>query len=287
MTEKKHSILRFFLKLSFIIFIFFLGFSLAQYISEEGVFITGEKVGILEIKGIIKGSNPTLNNLVKLAENKHIKAIVLRVDSPGGTVGPSQEICLEIMKIRKKKPIVASLGSIAASGGYYIASAANKIIASPGTITGSIGVKMEFINIQELLKKLGLEQEVIKSGAFKDIGSPIRRMSKEERVLIEKLIKDVHKQFVKAIANGRNLSLDKVQEIADGRIFTGEEAKKLGLVDKLGNFRDAITLAAQLGGIEGKPSTFYLKEKKPFLDMFFSDFLEFLSKNEKVLKFQW
>lgn len=287
MTEKKHSILRFFLKLSFIIFIFFLGFSLAHYISEEGIFITGEKVGILEIKGIIKGSNPTLNNLVKLAENKHIKAIVLRVDSPGGTVGPSQEICLEIMKIRKKKPIVASLGSIAASGGYYIASSANKIIASPGTITGSIGVKMEFINIQELLKKLGLEQEVIKSGAFKDIGSPIRRMSKEERVLIEKLIKDVHKQFVKAIANGRNLSLDKVQEIADGRIFTGEEAKKLGLVDKLGNFRDAITLAAKLGGIKGKPSTFYLKEKKSFLDMFFSDFLEFLSKNEKVLKFQW
>lgn len=287
MAEKKHPVLGFLLKLSFIIFTFFLGFSLAHYISEEGMFITGEKVGILEIKGVIKESNPTLNNLVKLAENKHIKAIALRIDSPGGAVGPSQEIYLEIMRIRKKKPIVASLGSVAASGGYYIASAANKIIASPGTITGSIGVKMEFINIQELLRKLGLEQEVIKSGVFKDIGSPTRRMSKEEKALIEKLIKDVHKQFVRAIANGRNLSLDKVQEIADGRIFTGEEARKLGLVDKLGNFQDAIMLAAKFGGIKGKPGTFYLKEKKSFLDMFFSDFLEFLSKDEKVLKFQW
>ncbi len=287
MAEKKYPVLRFFLKLSFIIFIFFLGFSLAHYALEKGMLITGEKVGILEIKGIIKSSNPTLNNLVKLAENKHIKAVVLRVDSPGGVVGPSQEIYLEIMRMRKKKPIVASLGSVAASGGYYIASAANEIITSPGTITGSIGVKMEFINIQELLKKLGLGQEVIKSGTFKDIGSPIRRMSEEEKALLEKLIKDVHKQFVKAIAKGRNLSLDKVQEIADGRIFTGEEAKKLGLVDKLGNFQDAITLAAKLGGIKGKPSTFYLKEKKSFLDMFFSNFLEFLNKNEKALKFQW
>ncbi len=286
MSEKKHPILSFFLKLSFLIFIFFLGFSLAHYVFEEGIIITGEKVGVIEIKGLIKSSNPTLNNLIKLGENEHIKAIVLRIDSPGGTVGPSQEIYLEIMRLRRKKPIVASLGSVAASGGYYIASAANKIVASPGTITGSIGVKMEFLNIQQLLNKLGLEPVVIKSGTFKDIGSPTRKMSKEERMLLERVIKDVHTQFVEAIAKGRGLPLDKVEEIADGRIFTGRRAKELGLVDRLGNLQDAIMLAAKLGGIRGKPGTFFLKRKESIWEMFFSSLFEFLSKNEKILKFE-
>ncbi|MDL1972295.1 MAG: signal peptide peptidase SppA [Deltaproteobacteria bacterium] len=286
MSEKKHPILSFFLKLSFLIFIFFLGFSLAHYVFEEGIIITGEKVGVIEIKGLIKSSNPTLNNLIKLGENKHIKAIVLRIDSPGGTVGPSQEIYLEIMRLRRKKPIVASLGSVAASGSYYIASAANKIVASPGTITGSIGVKMEFLNIQQLLNKLGLEPVVIKSGIFKDIGSPTRKMSKEERMLLERVIKDVHTQFVEAIAKGRGLPLDKVEEIADGRIFTGRRAKELGLVDRLGNLQDAIMLAAKLGGIRGKPGTFFLKRKESIWEMFFSSLFEFLSKNEKILKFE-
>jgi len=286
MSEKKHPILNFFLKLSFLIFIFFLGFSLAHYVFEEGIIVTGEKVGVIEIKGLIKSSNPTLNNLIKLGENKHIKAIVLRIDSPGGTVGPSQEIYLEIMRLRRKKPIVASLGSVAASGSYYIASAANKIVASPGTITGSIGVKMEFLNIQQLLNKLGLEPVVIKSGIFKDIGSPTRKMSKEERMLLERVIKDVHTQFVEAIAKGRGLPLDKVEEIADGRIFTGRRAKELGLVDRLGNLQDAIMLAAKLGGIRGKPGTFFLKRKESIWEMFFSSLFEFLSKNEKILKFE-
>jgi len=286
MSEKKHPILSFFLKLSFLIFIFFLGFSLAHYVFEEGIIVTGEKVGVIEIKGLIKSSNPTLNNLIKLGENKHIKAIVLRIDSPGGTVGPSQEIYLEIMRLRRKKPIVASLGSVAASGSYYIASAANKIVASPGTITGSIGVKMEFLNIQQLLNKLGLEPIVIKSGIFKDIGSPTRKMSKEERMLLERVIKDVHTQFVEAIAKGRGLPLDKVEEIADGRIFTGRRAKELGLVDRLGNLQDAIMLAAKLGGIRGKPGTFFLKRKESIWEMFFSSLFEFLSKNEKILKFE-
>ena len=286
MSEKKHPILNFFLKLSFLIFIFFLGFSLAHYVFEEGIIVTGEKVGVIEIKGLIKSSNPTLNNLIKLGENKHIKAIVLRIDSPGGTVGPSQEIYLEIMRLRRKKPIVASLGSVAASGSYYIASAANKIVASPGTITGSIGVKMEFVNIQQLLNKLGLEPVVIKSGTFKDIGSPTRKMSKEERMLLERVIKDVHTQFVEAIAKGRGLPLTKVEEIADGRIFTGRRAKELGLVDRLGNLQDAIILAAKLGGIRGKPGTFFLKRKESIWEMFFSSLFEFLSKNEKILKFE-
>ena len=286
MSEKKHPILSFFLKLSFLIFIFFLGFSLAHYVFEEGIIVTGEKVGVIEIKGLIKSSNPTLNNLIKLGENKHIKAIVLRIDSPGGTVGPSQEIYLEIMRLRRKKPIVASLGSVAASGSYYIASAANKIVASPGTITGSIGVKMEFVNIQQLLNKLGLEPIVIKSGIFKDIGSPTRKMSKEERMLLERVIKDVHTQFVEAIAKGRGLPLDKVEEIADGRIFTGRRAKELGLVDRLGNLQDAIMLAAKLGGIRGKPGTFFLKRKESIWEMFFSSLFEFLNKNEKILKFE-
>jgi len=243
-----------------------LGFGLAKRTIEGG--ISKNTIGVCEIKGIIKSAQPTLKHLVKFKKNKNIKAIILRIDSPGGAVGPSQEIYLEVMKLRKKKPVVASLGTIATSGGYYIASAANKIVAVPGTLTGSIGVKMEFANVRKLLEKLGIEPEVIKSGPYKDIGSPVREMTEEERTLLKRLVKNVHQQFIEAIAKGRNLPLERIKALADGSVFTGEEAKKLGLIDELGNFEDAIRLAAKLAGIKGEPKIYYPKEKSRLAKLF-------------------
>jgi len=198
-----------------------------------------------------------------------VKAIILRIDSPGGGVGPSQEIYREIQKIRssKRKKIITSMGSVAASGGYYVASASDLIIANPGTITGSIGVLMEFTNIEELFKKIGIKGVVLKSGEHKDIGSPFREMTPEEKKLIQSVIDNVHQQFIQAVMEGRNLERSKVIEVADGRILTGEQAKKLGLVDQLGNLQDAIDTAARMAGIEGKPVVLYPKRKFSLLDL--------------------
>ncbi|MEE9611404.1 MAG: signal peptide peptidase SppA, partial [Desulfatiglandales bacterium] len=200
----------------------------------------GHKIGVIPIEGPITDSEPIVNQLVNFKKDKGIKAIILRINSPGGGVGPSQEIYREVRKTIKTKKVIGSMGGVAASGGYYIAAATNKIVANPGTITGSIGVIMEFIQFEDLLKKIGINLEVIKSGEFKDIGSPHRQMSKREKKLIEGLISDIQAQFVDAVAQGRHLSVEKVQEIADGRILSGAKAKELGLVDVLGNFRDAV-----------------------------------------------
>jgi len=176
-------------------------------------------------------------------------------------VGPSQEIHREILKVKEKKKIVTSMGSVAASGGYYIACASDLIIANPGTITGSIGVIMEFTNIEELFKKIGIKGVVVKSGELKDIGSPFREMTPEEKRIIQEVIDNVHQQFIKAVAEGRKLDRSKVTQIADGRIMTGEQAKQLGLVDEIGNLDDAINATAKLVGIEGKPDIVYPKKK--------------------------
>lgn len=285
MTEGKHSFLRFWLKLFILLFVFLLGFGLAKRVTEEG--ISKDTIGVIEIKGIIKTARPILEHLVKFRKNKNIKAVILRIESPGGAVGPSQEIYLEVMKLRKIKPVVASLGAIAASGGYYIAAAANKIVAVPGTLTGSIGVKMEFPNLEKLFKKLGIESEVIKSGPYKDIGSPIREMTEAEKMLLERVVKDVHRQFLEAIAKGRNLPLEKVEAVADGSIFTGEEAKKLGLVDELGNFEDAVRLAAKLGGIKGEPKLYFPKEKSRLTKLLFESLSELLWENIHQIKFHY
>jgi protease-4 len=176
-------------------------------------------------------------------------------------VGPSQEIHREIVKVKEKKKIVTSMGSVAASGGYYIACASDLIVANPGTITGSIGVIMEFTNIEELFRKIGIKGVVLKSGEHKDIGSPFREMTPEEKRLIQEVIDNVHQQFIKAVAQGRKLDYSKVTQIADGRIMTGEQAKQLGLVDQIGNLDDAIDATAKLVGIEGKPDILYPKKK--------------------------
>lgn len=230
-----------------------------------------DKVAVIEINGVITQSRPIIDKLVGYRENDKIRAIVLRIDSPGGGVGPAQEIHEEVLKTREKKVVVVSMGSVAASGGYYIACGAHKIVANPGTITGSIGVIIEFANIEELLGKIGLKSVVIKSGKYKDILSPTRELRDEERTLLQEVIDTVHSQFINAVSHGRNIPAEKVTEIADGRILSGEQALKLGLVDKLGNLQDAIQIAAEQAGIPGKPTVIYPEKKRPSLWEFFID----------------
>ncbi len=228
--------------------------------------LNGEKVGIIEITGIINESKDILEKLKHFRNDNSIRAIVVRINSPGGSVGPSQEILREIQKTALKKKIVASLGSVAASGGYYVAVGAEGIMANPGTITGSIGVVMGFTNFQELLQKIGLVPVVIKSGNYKDIGSPVRKMTENERQILQNLSDQIHRQFINAIAEGRKMEIQKVEAIADGRIFSGEEAEKLGLVDRIGNLEDAVEWAGRMSGIKGKVTGVYIKDKRlPFL----------------------
>ena len=221
-----------------------------------------DKVGVIEIKGIITDTKDVLEALKHFRKAASVKAIVLRIDSPGGVVGPSQEIYREVRKTEAEKNIVVSMGSVAASGGYYIAAGAHGIVANPGTITGSIGVIMEYTNFKAVLDKIGLVPVIVKSGEYKDIGSPMRKMTAKEEEILQEFVNQTHKQFVKAIVEGRNMDQSTVEALADGRIFTGEEAQKLGLVDRLGNLEDAIDWAGELGGIEGEISTVYPPEKK-------------------------
>jgi len=246
----------------------------------------GDKVGVLEIKGLISDSSEINKGIIAFREREDIKAIVLRIDSPGGAVGPSQEVYREVKKVTgEKKVVVASMGSVAASGGYYIAAAADQIVANPGTITGSIGVIIEFANVQELLDKLGMKGVVIKSGKFKDTGSPLREMNDEEKRLLQGLINDIHQQFVAVVAENRKLNINDVNDIADGRIFSGAQAQKASLVDKLGNLEDAIELASELAGIEGKPNVVYSRRRKSsLLDLIFGKTMDsFLNRSQQTL----
>jgi protease-4 len=218
--------------------------------------LSGEdRIALIRIEGVILDAQETLGELKKFSENPSVKAIVLRIDSPGGGVVPSQEIYDAVRRVRTKsnKAVIASMGSVAASGGYYIAAATDRIVANPGTLTGSIGVIMEMANVEGLLQKIGVEGVVVKSGKYKDVGSPLRKMSDEERGLLQTVMDDVHKQFIEAVAEGRSLEVPEVQALADGRIFTGRQAKAAKLVDELGNLEDAIQLAADVVGIEGEP----------------------------------
>jgi len=227
----------------------------------------GEKVALVRIEGPIIDSKNAVDEIKDYARDTSIKAIVLRVDSPGGAVAPSQEIYEEVRKATAKKKIVVSMGSIAASGGYYISSPASRIVANPGTLTGSIGVIMEIPNIEGLMNKVGVKTEVIKSGRHKDMASAFRGIGKEERVILQNVLDDVHDQFIKSVAEGRKMLPEDVRKIADGRIFTGKQALAVGLVDELGNLEDAIKAAAKLAGIKGEPEVVSKKEKISFLEL--------------------
>jgi protease-4 len=266
MSGNKRPILTVFVILGIIVL--FLGMVLTVVFSLSGSSFSlslRERIGVIPIEGPITESQQIIKQLVDFKKDERIKAIILRVNSPGGGVAPSQEIYREVRKTIPTKKVVASMGAVAASGGYYIASAADKIVANPGTLTGSIGVIMEFVQLEDLLKKLGIGMEVLKSGEFKDIGSPHRRMSEREKELIRNLILEIQQQFVEAVAHGRNISVEKVQEIADGRILSGAQSKELGLVDQLGNFEDAVDLAKSMAGIKGEVTLVYPKRARAAL----------------------
>lgn len=221
-----------------------------------------EKIGVVPIDGTILDSQKITSQLIKFRKNKDIKAIILRINSPGGAIGPTQEIYREVQRSLQSKKVIASMGGVAASGGYYIAAAADKIVANPGTITGSIGVVIEFILLEDLFNKIGINLEVLKSGEFKDIGSPHRKLTDRDRELIDDLIADLQGQFVRAVSNGRDLPVEKVLEIADGRIFSGAKAKELGLVDILGDFQDAVENAKNMAGISGEVTLVYPQKSR-------------------------
>ena len=229
--------------------------------------VGSDRVALVKIEGVLLLSEPVVEELRNYAEDSSIKAIVLRIDSPGGGVVPSQEIYNAVKNARKEgKKVIVSMGSIAASGGYYIAAAADRIMANPGTLTGSIGVKMEFANLEKLLEKIGVKGMVIKAGEYKDLASPYREMRPEELKLLQDVIDDVHSQFIKAVAEGRGLPEPDVRAIADGRIFTGQQALGLKLVDQLGDLADSIQVAGGLAGIKGRPSVVEKRKKIPFFD---------------------
>ena len=260
---KKNPFLMALLTLGAIFLFFVLVVVAAGFVGRGQSLPIGEKIGVIEMTGIIVASKTTIEHIIEFRNNPSIKGIVLRVDSPGGGVGPSQEIYEEIKKTVAVKPVVVSMGSVAASGGYYVSAPVNRIFANPGTITGSIGVIMEFTNVQELFGKIGLKNQVIKSGEHKDIGSPVRPMTDSDRQILQSLIDDTQQQFVAAVAEGRKMSVADVVPLADGRVFTGRQALAVGLVDELGNLQDAISAAARMAGIDGEPRVVYPPQEKP------------------------
>jgi len=232
----------------------------------------GEKVALVRVTGVILDSTDIIDELREYEKNSSIKAVVLRIDSPGGAVAPSQEIYEEILKIKENKKIIVSMGTVAASGGYYIAAPADKIVANAGTLTGSIGVIMEIPNISGLMQKIGVETQVIKSGEHKDIASMFKSLKPEEKQILQNVLDDVHNQFIMAVSEGRKMKFEEIKKLADGRIFTGRMAKELGLVDELGNLQDAIMLAGKLTGIKGEPQIIEKKEKFSFFDILKGEF---------------
>ena len=214
---------------------------------------SGPRIGVVDVSGVIGDAKETLGRLHELRKDKAIKAIVVRIDSPGGAVAPSQEIYAAIVRAKKDKKVICSMGTVAASGGYYIASACDRIVASPGTVTGSIGVISELPHVQEVLKLARVEVDTIKSGAMKDVGSPFRPMTDGERQFFQHFVDGVYEQFLDDVAQGRHLDKNELRKLADGRILTGQEALAHKLIDQLGNFEDAIDLGAKLAGASGEP----------------------------------
>jgi len=261
---------------------------------KSDIFSKKEGIGIIELKGLIVSSEKVLKNLTSFRNNPDIKSIILRIESPGGSVGAAQEIFQDVKRTNKVKPVVASMGSMGASGGYYAALGAEKIIANPGTMTGSIGVIVKFPNLEGLFDKIGYKSEVIKSGAMKDVGASNRPINDQERALMQELIDNVFNQFVQAIVESRDMPEETVRELADGRIFSGEQAFEAGLIDDLGNFTDAVTMAAELGGLDPKqPKLIYPQEERRFslLNLLTSSndqsILEGFMPAYPILSFEW
>ncbi|MBR2978776.1 MAG: signal peptide peptidase SppA [Myxococcaceae bacterium] len=237
----------------------------------------GPAIGVLEIKGPIHGADKLLEQLRKFSSDEDIKALLVRIDSPGGAVGPSQEIYSELRALSEEMPVVCSMGNVAASGGYYIAAGCPTIFANPGTLTGSIGVISQMPYIGAIAEKLDFQMRTFKAGANKDIGNSFREMTPEEAALMQSMLDQVHEQFISDIAAGRGLPIEEVRPLADGRILTGQEAHAYKLVDELGGLNDAIRLAAEQAGIEGEPRLKYPVEEKPF------DIMQFVNQGGEAL----
>src|SRR5262249_16102137 len=228
----------------------------------------GNRVALVEIEGLIVDSDRVVRELGDYGEDPTIRAIVVRIQSPGGVVGPTQEIYDAILLLRNQgKPVVASMGSVAASGGDYLAAAGGRIVANPGTLRGSSGVIMQLAEIEGLLRKVGVRYEVIKAGRYKDSGSFARPMTSEERAVLQAVLDDMHDQFVTAIAEGRGIARDRVRALADGRVYSGRMAKQLGLIDALGGLEEATRLAGDVGGARGKPRSVRPRRAWPLLDL--------------------
>jgi protease-4 len=232
------------------------GLCLALSLRPGGVG-AGSRIGVVEVKGFLADPRPAVDALRELRKDKGIKAVVVRVETPGGLVAPSQEIHDEVARTAAAKPVVVSMGVVAASGGYYLAVPATRIIADPGTATGSIGVILKFEEVHGLMDKLGLRTGVVKSGAMKDAGSPFRPMSGQEKAVFQGLVDDIFGQFVDAVAKGRKMDRARVRSLADGRVYSGRQAQRLGLVDELGGFWDAVARAQKLAGLKGEPDLDY------------------------------
>lgn len=246
-----------------LIVIFTLIAHLSNRSSYEQVTVSGsgEKIAVVELNGPIYDSRSIVRQFKSYGRQKSIKAIIFRINSPGGGIVPSQEIYNAVRRVRDAgKPVIASMSSVAASGGYYVALGADTIMANPGTTTGSIGVIIEFMNSTELMDKIGLSFDVVKSGKYKDIGSPNREMTYEERQLLQDYVDDAFGQFVDAVSFERQMDPHQVKKYADGRIFTGQQALELNLIDALGDYEDAVDVAALMAGIDGEPEI--IKERK-------------------------
>ncbi len=274
-----------------LVLLFFLGIGIMMFAFKSMVPsvssrlpLGGNKIAIVRVENVIYSSDKIVERLMALKDEESVKGLVLRINSPGGGVAPSQEIFEAVRSFRKSgKPIVASMGSVAASGGYYIACAADTIMANPGTVTGSIGVIFEFPYIAELLKKIGVDFEVIKSGKFKDAGSPSRKLTEEERSLFQGVIDDTWDQFINAVATQRGLEIRKVKAIADGRIFTGRQALNAGLVDTLGTFEDAKYLAKKMAHLPADAGVFEYENRSKVMDWLVGDTEELLHLKNRFL----
>ncbi len=246
-----------------------------------GLFSSRNQIAVIPVEDTLTASNPVLKQLRKYAKKSSVRAIILRINSPGGAVAPAQEIYAEITKAREKKPVVASIETVGASAAYYIASNADRIVCSRGSVTGSIGVIMLLPELREVFERLGVNVNVIKAGKYKDIGLSVRPLTEEERRILESFAEEIHEQFIQDVAAGRKgkIELEKLREIANGSFFTGEKAKELGLVDEIGNFYDAVRVAKKLGGIKGDVELVYPEKKwDSYLDLFLQSLAQALSR---------
>lgn len=247
---------------------------------ELDISAPGDKIAVIELNGIIIDSRDIVRQFKKYGDKNDVKAIVFRVNSPGGGVAPSQEIYTALKRAKEAgKKIIVSMGAVAASGGYYVSSPADTIVANPGTLTGSIGVIMDFPEITKFMEKIGLSISVIKSGEYKDSGSPFRPFTERDRRYFKKVVENVHEQFILAVSQERGLPLEQVKKISDGRVFTGEQALELNLIDVLGSYEDALEIAARAVGIKGKPRLIREKKRRITLfDFLFGDFESIIAK---------